>query len=355
MKKIVLSLTALTLFSFSYGQQKWNGPDNTTGAIERSGDVKISSSNQTFLTLESNGTNNWDGGFIKLNALGATGNHLSSFLYFAKSPSGVGEFVLQRRGVNQNFYGNLLYYADGLGWTFNVANSSSSTSVSNGLKISNTGNIGIGTTNPLAKLHLIGPDNAGSSIYLESKNPNSGIRIKQTGQTGWTGNAFTLALQHGAWFGSTGPFNQGIYMDENIGLRFFTGNSEKIRVLNNGNVGIGTTNPTEKLTVKGKILCSEVEVVDISTIPDYVFQKYYTGTSKLKEDYQMPTLEEVEAFTKANHHLPEVPSAKEIKEEGMQLKEMTTLLLQKVEELTLYTIEQEKRIKALEAQLAEKE
>lgn len=291
-----------------------------------------------------------------------------------------------------------------------------------------TGNVGIGTTYPQNKLHIIGPNNAGSSIYIESKNPNSGIRIKQIGQTGWTGNAFTLALQHGAWFGSSGPFNQGIYMEGNIGLRFFTGNSEKIRVLNNGNVGIGTSNPTskffikqstndntggftiqdangrviqlfgegasgrqvirtntlnplvfdlngdekvrfaangnvgigtasptEKLTVKGKILCSEVEVVDISTIPDYVFQKYYTGTSSLKEDYQMPTLEEVEAYTKANHHLPEVPSAAEIKEEGLQLKEMTTILLQKIEELTLYTIEQEKRIKALEAQLAEQE
>ena len=68
----------------------------------------------------------------------------------------------------------------------------------------------------------------------------------------------------------------------------------------------------------------------------------------------MPSLEEVEAFTKANHHLPEVPSAATIKEEGLQLKEMTTLLLQKVEELTLYTIEQEKRIKSLEAKLVEK-
>jgi len=69
----------------------------------------------------------------------------------------------------------------------------------------------------------------------------------------------------------------------------------------------------------------------------------------------MPTLEEVEAYTKENHHLPNVPSAKEIKEEGLHLKEMTNLLLQKIEELTLYTIEQEKRIKTLEGKLATKE
>ena len=63
------------------------------------------------------------------------------------------------------------------------------------------------------------------------------------------------------------------------------------------------------------------------------------------------TTRRIEAFTKKNHHLPEIPSAKEIQNEGLQLKEMTNLLLQKIEELTLYTIEQEKRIKALESKL----
>ncbi len=119
----------------------------------------------------------------------------------------------------------------------------------------------------------------------------------------------------------------------------------------NKRVGIGSNNPDEKLTVKGTIHCEEVKV-DLSVPADYVFEKYYTGESALKRDYVMPTLEEVEAYTKENNHLPEMPSAQEIKDNGLQLKEMTNLLLQKVEELTLYTIEQEKRIKALEAKLA---
>jgi hypothetical protein len=122
---------------------------------------------------------------------------------------------------------------------------------------------------------------------------------------------------------------------------------------NNGNVGIGTYNPSEKLTVNGKILCEEIEVIQNVT-PDYVFQKYYTGNSILKNDYKMLSLEEIEAFTKANHHLPNVPSSEDIKENGLQLKEMTNILLEKIEELTLYTIEQEKRIKALEAKLSKK-
>lgn len=118
----------------------------------------------------------------------------------------------------------------------------------------------------------------------------------------------------------------------------------------NGKLGIGTANPDDELTVNGTIHSKEVKV-DLNIPADYVFEKYYNGKSKLKEDYIMPTLEEVEAYTKANHHLPEIPSAKDIKDNGLHLKEMTNLLLQKVEELTLYTIEQEKRIKALELEL----
>ena len=97
-----------------------------------------------------------------------------------------------------------------------------------------------------------------------------------------------------------------------------------------------------------KILAEEVQVV-AQVPPDYVFQKYYTGHSTLKDDYEMLSIEDVEAYTKANHHLPEIPSAEDLQENGMNVSEMTQLLLQKIEELTLYTIEQEKRIKQLEA------
>lgn len=131
---------------------------------------------------------------------------------------------------------------------------------------------------------------------------------------------------------------------------FFTKNAD---VIVDGKIGIGSRNPDSKLTVKGKIHCEEVKV-DLQVPADYVFEKYYTGTSTLKEDYQMLSLEEVEAFTKKNNHLPEIPSAKEIQKEGLHLKKMTNLLLQKIEELTLYTIEQEKRIKVLEELLNSK-
>lgn len=106
-----------------------------------------------------------------------------------------------------------------------------------------------------------------------------------------------------------------------------------------GNVGIGTTNPTEKLEVAGTVYSREVKVeVAAGTGPDYVFEP----------DYDLRTLEETAAYIKTNKHLPEIPSAKEMEANGVQLGEMNMLLLKKIEELTLYILEQEKRIKKLE-------
>jgi hypothetical protein len=121
--------------------------------------------------------------------------------------------------------------------------------------------------------------------------------------------------------------------------------------LDNGYVGIGTNAPDEKLTVKGKIHAEEVRVnLDIPA-PDYVFEKYFNKDSKLNPSYEMPTLKEVEAFTRANNHLPEIPSSKEMQEDGIQLKEMNLKLLQKIEELTLYTIEQQKQLEQQKVRL----
>lgn len=114
-----------------------------------------------------------------------------------------------------------------------------------------------------------------------------------------------------------------------------------------GKVVIGTTDATEKVNVEGNVrVTGTVDAGSIRTrtwtvAPDYVFEK----------DYKLRSLDEVDSFVKKNKHLPEVPSAKEFKEKGMDLAEMNFVLLKKVEELTLHSIEQHKRSKAQEREI----
>lgn len=119
-----------------------------------------------------------------------------------------------------------------------------------------------------------------------------------------------------------------------------------------GKIGIGTPNPDALLTVKGTIHTQEVLVdLDGAVAPDYVFESYFKGSSETMPEYSLISLEDLAAFLKENHHLPNVPSAEKMQTEGISLKEMNLLLLQKIEELTLYTIQQQKEIDALKSTL----
>lgn len=95
----------------------------------------------------------------------------------------------------------------------------------------------------------------------------------------------------------------------------------------------------------GVIRCSEVLVQGIDQIADFVFHP----------DYSLPSLQQVDKFISSNGHLPGIPSEAEVKEKGLGLVEMQIKLLQKVEELTLYVIEQEKRALEQEKRVLEQE
>lgn len=113
-------------------------------------------------------------------------------------------------------------------------------------------------------------------------------------------------------------------------------------VENNGNVGIGTTNPKQKLSVNGSIQAREVKVTTTTTDwPDYVF----------KAEYSLLSLETLEQQIRQKGHLPGLPSAEEVATTGWRLGQTTTQLLKKVEELTLYILQQHKEMKAMQAEI----
>ncbi len=94
--------------------------------------------------------------------------------------------------------------------------------------------------------------------------------------------------------------------------------------------------PTDyKFAVKGKIITEEIKVQLLSSWPDYVFQ----------DEYELKPLQDLKDFIKKNNHLPDIPSAKEVKSNGVDLGEMNMKLLKKIEELTLYLIEQNDQLK----------
>ena len=166
--------------------------------------------------------------------------------------------------------------------------------------ITNT-NVGIGTKNPTAKLYIIGES---SEITLKDNDAVDEWSLDVSG-------VGVFHLRH---------------------LQSPLEDRSKLAVTQNGNVGIGTTNPGNyKLAVNGTIHAKKIEV-DLDNWSDYV----------LKDDYNLKSLDEVEKFIKKNGHLPNIPSESEVKTNGIDLGGMNAKLLQKIEELTLYMIDMKK-------------
>ena len=131
--------------------------------------------------------------------------------------------------------------------------------------------------------------------------------------------------------------------------------SDALVILKNGNIGIGDSTPTEaSLVVSGSIVASGDITANAVLTPDYVFEHYFIGESFFQPHYQFMSLVEVKEFIQKHHHLPNVFSRKEIeKQGGIKLNVALEQQLEKIEELFLYAIEQEKRINYLEAKLQE--
>jgi len=113
-----------------------------------------------------------------------------------------------------------------------------------------------------------------------------------------------------------------------------------VYVNNDGRVGIGTMSPQSELAVNGTITAKEIKVTDTGWA-DFVFDDNYT----------LPSLDDVASFISEHKHLPDMPSAKEVKEKGLSVSEILTKQMQKIEELTLYLIELKKENDALKSRI----
>ncbi len=237
------------------------------------------------------------------------------------------------------------YYGTG-DFKFFVSNGTHGNGNTIGLLIKENGNIGIGTTNPSQKLDI----NGGVKLNLDTH--GQGLRLINNANSAGTYVTFT---DHDGKSANIGSFDDN-YADINYrnSLQFFARNGKDFRfatspngnagtnklvILNNGNIGIGTINPDMKLTVNGNIHAKEVKIDLNIPAPDYVFKK----------DYDLRTIEELEKFIEKNNHLPEIPSAKQFEKNGVMQAEMDMNLLKKIEELTLYTIQQQKEIEELKS------
>jgi hypothetical protein len=211
-----------------------------------------------------------------------------------------------------------------------------------------SGNLGLNVTNPQSYYH--GGNNKVFEILNPSAEFNSQSHLILSNNSTVSGSlAGTIS-----WMARNAQYNKGMaYIGTQLTddatnnakarLIFATSNGAQpmMRMVIDpiGNVGIGTFNTEDKLTVNGRIKANEIRV-NGQQIPDYVFE----------EGYKVGTLEELEVYIKKHKHLPEVPSAREAEDNGIELGEMNKILLKKIEELTLHLIKQDKEIKLLKKQ-----
>ena len=198
-----------------------------------------------------------------------------------------------------------------------------------------SGQVGIGIDDPQEKLHVNGA--------IRGNGTNGAVTLR--GDSGYVtiganSQAMEFVTDKSQFVFNKPIYNQsGVYNVQNSNMLFNINGTNRMLIQNNGNIGIGTASPAYKLDVNGTIRANEIIVN--TTGADFVFD----------EDYQLRPLSEVKAFIKENKHLPEIKSAQEMQENGVGVNELQTQLLQKIEELMLYILQQEEKIQQQELRI----
>jgi len=298
----------LILMNYGMATAQWTGQTSSsdlTSPISRTGSLSLTGTG-SFLTVTSRA-----GG-------GSNGN------------------ILFQNGTNQNL---ILAEMSANNWAIGYGLTAGSVptpviSWSTTNNVAFAGSVGIGTTSPSFSLDVQGfgsrlkntsnAFNTYTSFRVQGQDYANGLEIDFFGNNNVSSDPI---YTYGGGPGSAALINVNAKP-----LVLGTNNQGKMIIDGAGNVGIGTTSPDAKLAVSGQVHAQEVKVSVAVPGPDYVFEK----------DYPLTSLEEIKNYIDQNKHLPEVPSAKEMEKNGIQLGEMNMLLLKKIEELTLYVIELKK-------------
>ena len=196
--------------------------------------------------------------------------------------------------------------------------------------------VGVGLTTPEQQLHVRSAT-ASEGILLDAVNPIVQLRQSNTPLPGFTSMGFLQLSGTDIRLGTNSANNSGK-------LVIRTNGNDRMWVDSAGSVTIGTSYKAAsgyRLSVNGKIMSEGVRVQFDNAWPDYVFEK----------NYPLLSLKELDLFIQKEKHLPNVPAASKVAAEGIDLAEMDAKLLEKIEELSLYLIEMEKKNAALEKRL----
>lgn len=274
--------------------------------------------------------------FAQINFTGTTNNATLSLTSWVKA----GTLTLQQGGVDAviKIYGGNGFNAglDQMGYTELVIRTSNGSSLVNGFAFSAYATRTGRAVAAVSAIRIL-PNAAGAAataydIYF-SNGSYIGMGVYQvlSAYGSWT-HSMTAVADPGATAYEV-PFESRTLSDTYLANSLFVSSAS-------GNVGIGTFTPKAKLAVYGDILATKVKVTQTGW-PDYVFGK----------DYHLPGIAELEQYILTHQHLPEIPSAKEVADNGLDLGDINKKLLQKIEELSLYIIQLDKKNKSLEERL----
>jgi hypothetical protein len=326
-KKILLSVSIILTATLSQAQLYSSGntliAGSNVGIGTNAPTVKLHIKNNVsseLLRLE----NTLNTGFGKFTLFNDNASNYATFTKYGSAyASGVAGFTTQFPFANMLSFGNnngplFISNSGAIGISMYKAGA-------NILKFNvnyNTGNVGIGgSAVPMSMVHI---NSAVSGDTMRITNSTTGHTAADGLEFRTTGNAASILNR------------------ENSTLELGTNNVASVKINQNGSVLIGNTNtPTGyKLFVEQGILTEKIKVAVKNTAEwsDYVFAN----------NYKLLPLTEVEEYIQSNSHLPGVPSAAEVVNEGINVAKMDAKLLEKIEELTLYIIEMNKRIENLE-------